>query len=295
MDAGLRRYDQMMKRDDILMEARIDSGSPYPVMADVRTGNRYEALPVIVLSHGFLGYKRWGFLPYLSRRIAEAGFHVVTMSFSMSGVDETTGLFARPEAFAENTVSRELEDVRSVCEYMRGSSFPLEKLDNRWGFFGYSRGASISILLAPDIDEVRSLVTWSTPSRLDRYTERRKRQWRRDGALVFRDNRSPVPLELGYGYYEDIDRNRKRYDLIHGASRLRVPHLMVHGERDAAVTLNEAKELLTVARFEDTRLEVITGCGHAFGVTHPMRKTTASLERAVDLTVQWFERTLRRH
>ena len=67
---------------------------------------------------------------------------------------------------------------------------------------------------------------------------------------------------------------------------------MIHGERDASVTLNEAKELLKVPRFEDTKLEVIEGCGHTFGVTHPMQEATAPLERALRLTEQWFERTL---
>lgn len=281
-----------MERDDILQEAVIYNGSPYPVMVDIRTRNREESLPVIIVSHGFLGYKRWGFFPYISQRIAQAGFHVLTMSFSMSGIDENTGLFTKQEAFAQNTVSKELEDIISVCEYIREASFPLEILDNRWGFLGYSRGASISTLLAGDIDEVRSLVTWSTPSRLDRYTERRKMQWKRDGALVFQDNRSRVPLELDYAYYEDIYRNRGQFDLKNRASQLRIPHLMVHGERDAAVTLNETKELLKVPRFEDTKLEVIEGCGHAFGVTHPMQTSTAALERALSLTEQWFKHTL---
>lgn len=282
-----------MKRTSTLLEAVIDNGSPVPVIVDIRTRNREEALPVIIICHGFLGYKRWGFFPYLSERLAQAGFHVLTMSFSMNGVDENTGLFTKREYFRKNTVSREIKDLESTCEYIRGKSFPLPVSTGGWGIVGYSRGASVAILVTPGIAEVRSLVTWSTPSRLDRYTERRKVQWKRDGSLVFQDSRSPVPLQLDYSYYEDIDANRQRFDLRQSVSRLNIPHLMVHGERDAAVTLNEAEELLRIPRFRETKLEVIKDCGHAYGVTHPMQKTTPPLKRAVCLTERWFDRTLR--
>ena len=211
----------------------------------------------------------------------------------MSGVDEMTGLFTKWDNFRKNTVSIEIEDIGALCEYIRGTAFPLNVRDNRWGVLGYSRGASISILTAPDVNEVRSLVTWSTPSRLDRYTKRRKAEWKRNGALEFQDNRSPIPLKLDYSYYEDIDTNRGRFDLKKRASQLRIPHLMVHGERDASVTLKETRELLAVPRFEDTKLEVIENCGHTYGITHPMHKSTFSLEKALILTESWFERTLR--
>ena len=263
------------------------------VRADLRApGERPEA-PLLVVCHGFLGYKRWGFFPYLSDRLARAGFDVLTVSFSMNGVDEDTGLFARPEEFARNTVSAEIEDLRSVCSFVRGGSLaPAGAGGRRWGLFGHSRGGAAAILVAPEFEEVRSIVTWSTLGKLDRYTPRRKVQWKREGALVFTDARSNVPLRLAYSYYEDIDAHRAEFDLPRAAAALAVPHLMVHGERDAAVTLRETKTLLAGARRSAARLEIIHGAGHAFNVTHPMRRPTAALDRAARLTTEWFAQTL---
>ncbi|MGD1048406.1 MAG: alpha/beta fold hydrolase [Candidatus Krumholzibacteriaceae bacterium] len=263
------------------------------IRADLRTRGARPETPVIIVCHGFLGYKRWGFFPYLSDRLAGAGFDVVTMSFSMNGVDESTGLFERPEDFARNTVSAEIEDLRSVCSFVRGRTRAREGAGGaRWGLFGHSRGGAAAILVASEFSEARSIVTWSTLGRLDRYTPRRKAQWRRDGALVFTDARSSVPLKLAYSYYEDIDAHRRQFDLPRAAAALAIPHLMVHGERDAAVTLRETRTLIAGPRGAASRLEIVHGAGHTFNVRHPMRRPTAALERAARLTVEWFAQTL---
>ncbi len=261
--------------------------------ADLRTGAPGARRALVIVCHGFLGYKRWGFFPHLSERIAAAGFHVLTMSFSLCGVDETTGRFSDADAFARNTVSAEIEDVRRVARFVRrGGLEPAAPAGGSWGLFGHSRGGAVALLAAPGIPEARSLVTWATLGRLDRYTARRKTAWRRDGALVFDDPRSDGPLRLDWAYYEDIDRHRDAFDLPAAAGRLDVPHLMVHGERDAAVTVAETRALLAPPRSAPARLEILPGAGHAFGARHPMRRPSPALERAIALSEAWFQRTL---
>jgi len=266
-------------------------GEGLPVPADVRTAFRDFPRPVIAVCPGFLAYRRWGFFPWVSERLALAGFHVVTISFSHSGTDDRTGLIARPGEFAVNSVSIELSDLVRVLRWIDSEAFPLPASPSR-GLLGHSRGGSVSILAAGSFPGVRSIVTWSTPSRLDRYTDRRKKAWKRTGALEFSDSRSPVPLRLAYSYYEDIDANRERYDPRKAAAALDIPHLVVHGERDAAVSISEARAFFDLPRGGERRLEVIKGCGHTFGVTHPMPSPSPALEKATALTVEWFASTL---
>ena len=270
----------------------IPSSGPLPVRADLRSGALSEELPLVIIAHGFLGYKRWGFFPLLSERIARAGFHVLTMSFSHNGVDEETGRIIHADAFAANTVSREMEDMASVFRQIRegGLGLPVDKAS--WAIVAHSRGAAVAILAARGAPEVESLVTWATPSRLDRYTDRRKRLWKEEGALIFNDERADGPLRLDYSYYEDIDRNREARNLPRAAASLRIPHLMIHGERDAAVTVGEMMQLYPEGLPEGRRFEVIPGCSHAFGVTHPMKRPTKALERAISLTEEWLGTTL---
>jgi dienelactone hydrolase len=273
-------------------EIVIDTGNDQPIRTDLWSVHPRQALPLVIVCHGFLGYKRWGFFPFLSEQIAAAGTHVMTISFSMNGVDEETGIITRPDEFARNTVGREIEDLRRMCGLVRAGALPFQVRSATWGLFGHSRGGAVAMLVSPEFSEIRTVVTWSTLSRFDRYTDRRKVQWKREGTLVFKDDRSAVPLHLDYSYYEDIARNRERYDLRRSAAALEVPHLMVHGERDAAVTLTETQKLLEVPRQADRCLEVIRGCGHTFGVTHPLHQVPLALERAVALTVAWFRNRL---
>jgi pimeloyl-ACP methyl ester carboxylesterase len=265
------------------------------IRADLRTLHPGRIRPLVIVCHGFLGYKRWGFFPYLSERIAGAGFHALTFSFSLNGVDEETGRITRPDEFAADTVSREIEDLEAVCRFAREGALPVPVTDDGWGLVAHSRGSAVAMLVLQHFPGFESIVTWATPSRLDRYSERRKRLWERDGALVFQDPRADGPLRLDYAYYEDIARHGKDFDLPRIAASLDVPHLMIHGERDAAVTVGETRELYPDGLPGTARLEIIPGCSHTFGVKHPMEKPTRPLERAVALTVDWLRSTLEPH
>ena len=215
-------------------EIEIRARARAPVRADLRKAPSGGGRALVVVCHGFLGYKRWGFFPYLSDRLAGAGFDVLTMSFSLNGVDEATGLIERPGDFARNTVSAEIADLRAVLAFVRSGALDREGIDGRaLGLFGHSRGAAVALLAAGECPEARSIVTWSTLGRLDRYTARRKAAWKKEGALVFNDPRARGPLRLDYSYYEDIDARRETFDIPRAAAALSIPHLMVHGERDA--------------------------------------------------------------
>jgi pimeloyl-ACP methyl ester carboxylesterase len=266
-------------------------GDGLPVRADVRTSLRGAERPVIVICPGFLAYRRWGFFPWVSDRLASAGYHVVTISFSHSGTDDGTGMITRPDEFASDTVSAEISDLERVIRWTGSSAFPFPAAPPR-GLLGHSRGGSVCLLSAATFPEVASIVTWSAPSRLDRYTDRRKDDWKKTGYLEFTDSRSPVPLRLDYSYYADIEMNRDRFDLPGAAARIGIPHLLVHGERDAAVSISEAKAFFERPGRGRRVLETVRGCGHTFGVSHPMGAPTPALERAMERTIEWFASSL---
>ncbi len=273
-------------------EIEIDNGSAPPIQADIRTDRPAEKLPVIILCHGFLGYKRWGWFPFVSRRIAARGFHTLTISFSMNGIDEKTGRITKTDEFARNTVTREIRDMEVILSFIRNDRLPLTISRKNWGLFGHSRGGSVCTLTAPRFEEVKSLVTWSAPSYLDRYTERRKKEWAKTGKLLFQDSRADSPLCLNYSYYRDIDSNREKYDLPTQAAKLKIPHLIIQGERDAAVTLKEAERFIKFPGGGKMKFDIIRECGHTFGVNHPMTAPTRELLSALKKTEEWFIKTV---
>ena len=90
-----------------------------------------------------------------------------------------------------------------------------------------------------------------------------------------------MPLDVGL--LEDLEANRERLDVGAAAARLDAPWLILHGEKDLTVGLEEAHALARVAR--RGRLVVIEGAGHTYEVAHPFERPSRELDRAVDLTI----------
>lgn len=42
---------------------------------------------------------------------------------------------------------------------------------------------------------------------------------------------------------EDVEKNRKKFDIVKAAERIRVPWLLVHGREDVSVRFTEAETL----------------------------------------------------
>ena len=85
-----------------------------------RPGGRKR--PHAILLHGFKGFAAWGFFPEIARRIAERGCVVVRYDASGNGVGEDGESFTELEAFARNTLSREIEDLEAVRAWIRAGS-----------------------------------------------------------------------------------------------------------------------------------------------------------------------------
>src|SRR5947208_17017621 len=67
-----------------------------------------DAKASVVLVHGFKGFTRFAFFPYLADRLTDARISVVGFNFSGSGIGEDMETFTDVDAFEENTYTREL-------------------------------------------------------------------------------------------------------------------------------------------------------------------------------------------
>ena len=56
---------------------------------DIRRPVGAGARPIIIVCHGFKGFKDFAFFPYTSRKLCEQGLAVVTMNFSGNGIGTT--------------------------------------------------------------------------------------------------------------------------------------------------------------------------------------------------------------
>ena len=225
-------------------------------------------LPHVVVIHGFKGFMSWGFFPDLARAIARAGWVAVRFDMSGSGVGEDLESFTEREAFARNTISRELEDLERVRAWIRDEA-PAGIDRERSALVGHSRGGGIALLHGAEHRELASIVAWAAIDDVDRFDEATKALWRERGSILIHNARTGDDLPLGLDLLRDVEANRARFDVEAACRRLRVPTLLVHGELDEVVPLAGHARL---ARALDPDLHAsltIPATGHTFGVGHP--------------------------
>jgi dienelactone hydrolase len=255
--------------------------------------------PTVVICHGFKGFMKWGFFPALAALLAERGFVAVRVNLSGTGMRPGDELVTDPDAFRDNTYSRELADLRAVLDAAAGDgsigAIAPGRVDrSRIGLFGHSRGGGVSLLAAagpPWRDQLRALVTWASIADVDRFTPEQKEAWRRVGEHPAVNARTGQRLALGPGMLADIEERRAGLDLLAAATARRAPWLIVHGAEDESVPVAEAHRLAGRATGR-TELLVIPGANHTFGVRHPFAGPTPQLIQALNATQRWFREHL---
>ena len=260
----------------------------------INSSSRPGKCPTIVICHGFKGFQEWAFIPYLAELLATRGFTTVRFNFRGSGMRPGDTLVTDPDAFRRATFSRDLEDLLWLLGKL--PEIDGERIDSaRIGLFGHSRGGGGSILAAARYD-VGALVTWAAVSTFDRLTAAEKKAWRQQGTLPIVNARTGQELLLGLQLLEDIELNGEHLDIRRAAGELTVPWLVVHGDGDETVPVNEGQLLGSLGGGglggPPREYLEIAGTGHTFGVGHPLKGPSAALISAMNATQTWFRRYL---
>jgi len=250
--------------------------------------------PTIVTCHGFKGFMDWGFFPVLADLLAARGFTVVRFNFTGSGMRPGDVLVTDPEAFRRATFSQDVSDLGSVLAAL-GTEIGDGLIDGqRIGFFGHSRGGAIATLAAADETwrkRLRALVTWAAVSSFERLTLEEKEAYLRRGYVTVINSRTGQELTVDAMVLEDLERFRRRLDPLAAASTRQAPWLILHGDQDETVPLEEARLLASHAA-APCELRVVSDGDHTFGVKHPFGGPTPQLVEALNATQEWFRRHL---
>ena len=268
----------------------VDNARGDAVDCDVRFVEDGGTRPVVVFCHGFKGFKDWGPFPEWGRRLAQAGFVSVHLNFSHNGVHRDAPMeFTELDKFADNTFTRELDDLQAVLDAIDEGRPPEAPTDpSRIGLLGHSRGGGTVILQADRDDRVDALGTWSSVATfVDRFSDEQIEDWKTQGYTEIRNSRTGQILRLNKGLYDDTIAHREELDVPGAASRINVPWLVVHARDDESVDV-EAAETLAGAT-ESAELFEAEG-GHTFGGAHPFDGAVPeSLETVWARTIDFFQ------
>ncbi|MCF8241225.1 MAG: alpha/beta fold hydrolase [Melioribacteraceae bacterium] len=246
----------------------------------------------IIFVHGFKGFKDWGFGPHLGNYLAAQGFFVITFNFSHNGIGEEKNEFTELHKFRTNTFSREVRELSEIIDAYNSGFFGNNQ-KNKIGLLGHSRGGAVSILTASKNSNVDALVTWSAIAKLDRYSERQKKDWKEKGVFEIENARTKQIMPLGIELLKDIEENGNDFLNLKIALRdLDKPLLIVHGDQDLAVPLHEGEQLFEWSDKNLTEMFIVQSAGHTFNIKHPFEGSNEQFDLVLAKTNEFFKTKL---
>ncbi len=265
-----------------------------PFLADVHYQDTGSKKPVVVFSHGFKGFKDWGPYDLIAQRFAGAGFIFVKFNFSHNGttIDHPVD-FIDLEAFGNDNLSIEMDDLGIVLDWIFSSEFPVKTgeadLENLY-LMGHSRGGGISILKAHEDVRVKKLCTWGSVNEFSKYWSKEElEQIKHDGVIFIPNTRTQQMMPMRWQMYENYFANLSRLFVPDAVRALKIPLLIIHGTKDETIPVECAIEM---EKWNDqAQLLLIENSNHNFGGKHPWAKNelTSDLEIAVNATVEFFK------
>lgn len=233
---------------------------------------------MLLICHGFKGFKDYGFLPFLARCAARRGLIAHRFNFSHSGMTEKLEVFERPDLFEQDTFSKQVFDLHSVARAAAAGRLPggeLNRLPSIW--FGHSRGG-IDVLLGAswlgdpspsDLPPPVGLILAAAPHKAIWLEEESLRVLRRRGYVKSPSSRTGQMLRIGRQWLEEIEARPEDFDPLVAIARVRSPVLLVHGDTDGTVPLDSAHAYAAVAG-DRAHLRIIVGGTHTFNGPHPL-------------------------
>jgi pimeloyl-ACP methyl ester carboxylesterase len=222
---------------------------------------------IMVLCHGFMGYKDSWINRTLSETLARHG--VATLRFDFFGHGESEG------QLQDILLTTLVSQTESAIAMTRGHGF------THIGLLGSSFGGLVALLVAAksralSVLGLRCPVS-DFPALLQQQFGRMAIElWRRLGQVP--DSLGHIPVH--YRFYEDC----RQYNAYRAAEAVIVPTMIVHGQNDEVIPVNQSRKLIGHIRGTKT-LHVIDGADHRFS-------SPGHFSRMTELLADWCVRYL---
>jgi len=218
------------------------------------------AAPMVVIGHGVTSHWDRPWQTELSAALRMAGIASVLVSFAGNGASEGR--------FEDVTPTKEVADLGSVLDALQDWGV------NRLAYAGHSMGAAVGVIRAAMDARIEVLVSLAGMFHVRRFMQRTFGHLPYGGLMLDKP---------GCCWNRTLEADAARLDsLTVQAASVGVPWLLVHGDADELVPLQDSLDARTAAGGRPD-LVVLPGIDHRF---------TGAIPAACDAVVPWLERQL---
>jgi pimeloyl-ACP methyl ester carboxylesterase len=258
-----------------------------PIVTDVFYKETKKPKKIIIFCHGYKGFKDWGAWNIMAETFANAGFFFIKFNFSHNGgtVDNPID-FPDLEAFGANNYTKELDDLETVIDWVSSNAdFKNEINLEAIYLIGHSRGGGIVLLKANEDNRIKKVITLAGVCDFEKRTATigDLEQWKKDGVKYVVNGRTKQQMPHYYQFYEDFIKNKKRFHVKKAVENLKIPQLIIHGDADTSVLIEEAENLHKWN--PKSEYQIIEKASHVFNTSHPWKEKIGSKE--LEITVKF--------
>jgi len=138
---------------------------------------------------------------------------------------------------------------------------------------GHSRGGGICAIKASENKQIKGLITWAGVSDFKiRFNENSEEfnEWKDKGVKYVENKRTKQQMPHFFQFYHDFKKNEERFNIKNAVKNLKIPFLVVHGDKDNSVLPFEGDDLHSWSK-NSTFFSVSNG-NHTFSSKHPWKK-----------------------
>lgn len=224
---------------------------------------RAEGDALLVIGHGVTANKDRAFLVALAEAAAEQG--IAALRFSFSGNGDSEG------RFEDSTITKEVADLGCVLDAVEASG------PWRVAYAGHSMGGAVGVLRASEDPRINALVSLAGMVRTAQFAERKFGEQEPGASLMW--DKPECPLSQTF-----MDDMRLIGSVLDRAPRICVPWLLVHGDADTVVPVEDTVDAARAA--PDATTVLLPDGDHLF--------SGDATARMVDETVAWLGERLGR-
>ena len=265
-----------------------------PIVTDVFYNETHQPKKVVIFCHGYKGFKDWGAWNLMAEAFANAGFFFIKFNFSHNG-----GTLEQPidfpdlEAFGNNNYTKELDDLASVIDWIFNTKEYKNEVDlQQVSLIGHSRAGGIVLLKSNEDSRIKKVITLASVCDFGKRTATigDLDQWKKEGVKYVVNGRTKQNMPHFYQFYENYIQNKERLDIKKATEQLAIPHLLIHGDSDTSVLIDEAENLQQWNPNADYK--IIKNADHVFNVKHPWKEKEMSKEMkgVVDLCINFIKK-----
>lgn len=279
---------------EIIKNTIINGKHNKPILADIFYKDTNRPKPIVVFCHGYKGFKDWGAWDLMAQKFAKAGFFFVKFNFSHNGGTINQPIdFPDLEAFGNNNYTKELDDLETVIDWVLNiSNYTKEINKNAISLIGHSRAGGIVTIKSEEDVRIEKVITLAGVADYKKRTATtgKLKKWKKEGVKYVLNGRTKQQMPHFYQFYEDFVKNENRLTIERAIQNLQIPHLIIHGESDTSVSMDEA--IIQHKWNPKSQLEIIKEANHVFNTSHPWRKEELSyeLQKVIDIIIQFLNK-----